>query len=212
MNRRLRLARLEDTDALLAIYAPYVLETCITFEYAVPCRDEFTGRLRRTGGDYPWLVLEEEGRITGYAYAARHMERAAYQWNAVLSVYMDRARTGRGGGRALYGALLDLLAMQGIRNAYGCVTVPNEASEALHAAFGFRLLGEFPASGYKAGGWHGIRWYGRSLNRSDAAPARVLSVEEILVLRPEDVRTVLDRHAASVPASAPAATVGGGSR
>ena len=112
MNRRLRLARLEDTDALLAIYAPYVLETCITFEYAVPCRDEFAGRLRRTGGDYPWLVLEEEGRITGYAYAARHMERAAYQWNAVLSVYMDRARTGRGGGRALYGALLDLLAMQ----------------------------------------------------------------------------------------------------
>lgn len=196
MNRLLRRARLEDTDALLAIYAPYVLETSVTFDYAVPCREAFADRLRRTGGDYPWLVLEEEGRVTGYACAARHMERAAYQWNAVLSVYMDCACTGRGGGRALYGALLDLLTMQGFRNAYGCVTIPNEASDALHAAFGFRPLGEFPASGYKAGAWHGIRWYGKTLNRSGDAPSRVLSVEEILVLRPEEVRAVLRRHAA----------------
>ena len=111
MKRRLRRARLEDVDALLVVYEPYVLETAVTFEYVVPCRDDFAGRLRHIGEEYPWLVLEEEGRVVGYAYAARHMERAAYQWNAVLSVYVDRARLGHGRGRALYGALLDLLTL-----------------------------------------------------------------------------------------------------
>lgn len=189
MNRRLRPARLEDVDALLAIYEPYVLETAITFEYVVPCRDDFAGRLRHIGEEYPWLVLEEEGQI-------RHMERAAYQWNAVLSVYVERGRTGHGIGRILYGALLDLLTLQGIRNVYGCVTVPNDASDALHAAFGFHLLGEFPASGYKLGSWHGIRWYGRSLNPADGAPARLLSIQELNALRPAEVQDILRRHAA----------------
>ena len=196
MNRRLRPARLEDVDALLAIYEPYVLETAITFEYVVPCRDDFAGRLRHIGEEYPWLVLEEDGRIAGYAYAARHMERAAYQWNAVLSVYVERGRLGHGRGRILYGALLDLLTLQSIRNVYGCVTVPNEASDALHAAFGFRLLGEFPASGYKLGSWHGIRWYGRCLNPADGAPDRLLSVQELNALRPEEGRAILRRPVA----------------
>lgn len=198
MKRRLRRARLEDVDALLAVYEPYVLETAVTFEYVVPCRDDFAGRLRHIGEEYPWLVLEEECRVVGYAYAARHMERAAYQWNAVLSVYVDRASLGHGRGRALYGALLDLLTLQGIRNVYGCVTVSNAASDALHAAFGFRLLGEFPASGYKLGAWHGIRWYGKCLHPVDAAPPRLLSVHELFDLRPDDARDILRRHADSL--------------
>lgn len=193
MNRRLRPARLEDVDALLAIYEPYVLNTAVTFEYVVPCRDDFAGRLRHIGEEYPWLVLEEEGRITGYAYASRHMERAAYQWNAVLSVYVDGNFLGHGRGRCLYAALLDLLTLQGIRNVYGCVTVPNAASDALHAAFGFQLVGEFPASGYKLGAWHGIRWYGKSLHQQNDAPARLLSVHEIFSLYPDQVAEIFRR-------------------
>lgn len=196
MNRRLRQARLEDVDALLAVYEPYVLHTAVTFEYVVPCRDDFAGRLRRIGEEYPWLVLEEDDRILGYAYASRHMERAAYQWNATLSVYVEREHVGHGAGRALYGVLLDLLTLQGIRNVYGCVTAPNPPSDALHAAFGFRLLGEFPASGYKLGAWHGIRWYGRTLAAPDAAPGRLLSVREVLERWPDETRDILRRHAA----------------
>ena len=85
----------------------------------------------------------------GYAYAHRQAERAAYQWNAELSVYLDRSCTSRGLGRRLYGALIDILRLQGIRTVYGCVTVPNEKSEWLHQSLCFRRLGTYRITGYK---------------------------------------------------------------
>lgn len=68
-------------------YAQYI-ETGITFEYELPSREEFARRIREFGGTYPYLIWEEDGRIVGYAYAHRQAERAAYQWNAELSVYL----------------------------------------------------------------------------------------------------------------------------
>ena len=119
----IRFAAEADAPALLAIYAQYI-ETGITFEYQLPTREEFARRIRDFGGTYPYLVCEENGCIVGYAYAHRQAERAAYQWNAELSVYLDRSCTSRGLGRRLYGALIDILRLQGIRTVYGCVTVP----------------------------------------------------------------------------------------
>ena len=196
MNRRLRPARLEDVDALLAIYEPYVLETAITFEYVVPCRDDFAGRLRHIGEEYPWLVLEEDGQIAGYAYAARHMERAAYQWNAVLSVYVERGRTGHGIGRILYGALLDLLTLQGIRNVYGCVTVPNEKSEGLHQALGFRRLGTYRSTGYKCGAWRDVAWFEKPIAPYDQNPEPIRPVGDIPA---EALAAILKRYEAEQP-------------
>ena len=108
-----RFAAPADSAALLKIYGEY-LDTPITFECALPSEAEFAGRIAAIGQEYPYLVCLEKGRIVGYAYADRQAERAAYQWNAELSVYLDRDCTGRGVGRRLYSALMDILRLQGI--------------------------------------------------------------------------------------------------
>ena len=150
-----RFAAPADSAALLKIYGEY-LDTPITFECALPSEAEFAGRIAAVGREYPYLVCLEKGRIVGYAYAHRQAERAAYQWNAELSVYLDRSCTSRGLGRRLYGALIDILRLQGIRTVYGCVTVPNEKSEGLHQALGFRRLGTYRSTGYKCGAWRDV--------------------------------------------------------
>ena len=127
----LRFADEHDAAACLAIYAQYI-DTSITFETALPSEDEFAGRIRSYGAVYPWLIAEEEGKILAYAYAHRAQERAAYDWNAELSVYVSKNAAGRGLGTRLYRALLALLKEQGVRTAYGVVTMPNDASAALH--------------------------------------------------------------------------------
>ena len=158
MDLCLQVAGDGDVRPMLAIYAPYVRDTAITFEYEVPTAEEFGARLHQVLPSYPWLVCRAPGQVLGYAYAHRHMERAAYGWNVECSVYVLGSARGHGVGRALYGALLELLRLQGVVNAYGCIAVPNEASEALHRAAGFSLLGRFPASGWKQGRWHDIVW------------------------------------------------------
>ena len=126
---RIRLARPEDSAALLRIYAQYI-HSPVTFEYALPTEPEFAARIGRISETYPYLVCEENGGISGYAYAHRQAEREAYQWNAELSVYLDAAAS-RGRGTRLYRMLLDILPLQGVRSAYALVTLPNAASERL---------------------------------------------------------------------------------
>ena len=146
----MRFASAADAAALLAIYGQY-LDTSVTFEQDLPSEAEFARRIGEYGGMHPYLVWEEGGRPVGYAYAHRLGERAAYQWNAELSVYLDRDCTGRGVGRRLYSALMDILRLQGIRTVYGCVTLPNEKSEGLHRTMGFQKLGTYHSAGYKCG-------------------------------------------------------------
>lgn len=133
MNCTIRVAAPEDGPVLAAIYSPYT-ETVLTFESPAPTPEEFSGRIAGVLTDHPFLVCEEGGRPVGYAYAHRYRERSAYDWDAELSVYLEQGRTGRGMGRALYRALLDLLDIQGYVNIYGTVSVPNPASERLQRA------------------------------------------------------------------------------
>ena len=135
----LRFADEHDAAACLSIYAQYI-DTSITFETALPSEDEFAGRIRSYGAVYPWLIAEEEVKILAYAYAHRAQERAAYDWNAELSVYVSKNAAGRGLGTRLYRALLALLKEQGVRTAYGVVTMPNDASAAPEA--GLRTAGD----------------------------------------------------------------------
>ena len=173
-----RFAAPADSAALLAIYGQY-LDTPTTFECVLPSEEEFAGRITAFGGTYPYLVWEEDGRIRGYAYAHRQAERAAYQWNAELSVYLDRDCTGRGVGRRLYSALVDILRLQGIRTVYGCVTLPNEKSEGLHRTMGFHKLGTYHSAGYKCGAWHDVAWFERPIAPYDQDPAPIRSIGEI---------------------------------
>lgn len=163
----IRPAGLSDAPAVRDIYAPYVENTAITFEVDVPGAADFEERIRSTLAAYPFLVAEEEGgRILGYAYAARQMERAAYQWNATLSVYLGDFK-GRGLGTVLYTALMNILKLQNIHNVYGGVTWPNPASEALHIKLGFSLLGRYRRTGFKDGKWHDVIWFEKRLLDED---------------------------------------------
>ena len=165
----IRFATAADTGGCLAVYAEY-MDTVITFETELPSHEEFAGRIRSYGAVYPWLVAEEDGVILGYAYAHRAQERAAYDWNAELSVYLARRAAGRGLGTTLYGALLALLQKQGVRNVYGIVTLPNPASEALHRAFGFRTVGAYDRSGYKNGRWLDVGIFEKQIGSFDGEP------------------------------------------
>ena len=128
-----RFATPNDSLELLKIYKQYI-DTAITFECTLPTEQEFRERIEGIIKEYPYLVCEDDGKIVGYAYAHRHMERGAYGWNAELSVYIDRSFTSRGIGKELYIKLIELLKLQGIKNLYAGITVPNKKSEKLHTS------------------------------------------------------------------------------
>ena len=174
----IRFAAEEDAPALLAIYGQYI-DTPITFECRLPSREEFGGRIRDISAFYPYLVCEEEGKIVGYAYAHRQAERAAYQWNAELSVYLDRSRTGQGLGRRLYTALMEMLRLQGIHTVYALVTVPNEKSEGLHGSMGFRHMGTQRSTGYKDGAWRDVAWFEKQIAPYDPDPAPLAPIGQV---------------------------------
>jgi phosphinothricin acetyltransferase len=152
-----------DAAACAAIYAPYVRETTITFEESVPDADDFGARIATAQRRHAWLVGEVSGRLVGYAYAGPYRPRAAYRWSCETSVYLDREVLGHGLGRTLYQTLLERLAQMGYRTAVAGATVPNPASERLHAALGFEPVGVFRRVGYKFDRWCDVAWVQRDL-------------------------------------------------
>src|SRR5512140_766893 len=146
---RVRLVKGEDAEGILAIYAPIVRETAISFELEPPTVEQMRGRIEATLPKLPWLVCEEDGRITGYAYASRHRERAAYQWSVDVSVYVAEERRGTGLGRRLYTPLLGILKDLGYYTALAGIALPNPASVGLHEAMGFRPIGIYRNIEYK---------------------------------------------------------------
>lgn len=158
----IRFARTEDAPALLNIYAAYI-GTSITFECTLPTEQEFANRISAISKDYPYLVCQEGDRSVGYAYAHQQMERAAYQWNAELSVYLEPSYTSKGLGRRLYTLLIELLRLQGIRTVYAGVTIPNEKSEGFHRSMGFTRLGTYHSTGFNAGAWHDVAWFEKAI-------------------------------------------------
>ncbi|HIV90749.1 MAG TPA: GNAT family N-acetyltransferase [Candidatus Eisenbergiella stercoravium] len=175
----LRRAHLEDAEAILEIYAPYIRNTNITFEYEVPSLSEFRDRMAGIMEGYPYLICEIDGIAAGYAYAHRYKERAAYQWDAELSVYLREGCERRGIGQAFYTALMEILKEQHVRNVYGIVTSPNPPSEALHAAMGFRLAGVSLKTGYKLGKWIDVSCFERPLGDPDSPPEELLTVHQV---------------------------------
>ncbi|NLG24747.1 MAG: N-acetyltransferase [Clostridiales bacterium] len=159
----IRPARASDAEKLLAIYAPYVRETAITFELTVPTVGEFAGRIRDTLAAYPYWVAELGGAAVGYAYASRFRARAAYDWVAETSVYVDRACRGAGVGTALYAALERSLARMNVVALYACITTPNPTSIRFHEKLGYRPVGLFPQCGYKLGQWHDVAWLAKDI-------------------------------------------------
>ncbi len=155
---------------MAAIYAPYVRDTAISFESEPPDAAAMAARIAATTALHPWLVAEADGTVLGYCYATRHRERAAYRWGTDVSVYLAADARGRGLGRLLYTALLDLLRRQGFRTAYAGIALPNPASVRLHEAMGFQPIGVYPRVGYKLGRWHDVGWWELPLHPTDDSP------------------------------------------
>ncbi|MGL6233819.1 MAG: GNAT family N-acetyltransferase [Segniliparus sp.] len=169
----IRDATAADAAACAAIYAPYVLDTAISFEEVPPTAEEMAARIAKAQERHAWLVLEQEGSVVGYAYAGPFASRAAYQWSCEVSIYLQRGSASKGGGRALYTELLARLAERGYRCAFGGYTLPNRASESLHRAMGFRLSGVHRKVGFKHGAWRDVAWAQRDLGPDDEPPGDI---------------------------------------
>lgn len=176
---QVRIATSADAPSLLAIYAPYILNTAVSFESLLPTITEFEKRIENCLQKFPWIVCEVDGEIAGYAYASTHREREAYQWTCECSVYMNDDFKGKGIGRNLYDALFELLTIQGLVNVYAGITLPNEASVKLHEKCGFDFFALYDNIGYKLGKWHKVGWWKRQLHNYTLGHAPPLKFSEM---------------------------------
>jgi phosphinothricin acetyltransferase len=167
-----RLATPGDAAAIAAVYAPYVTDGFVSFETEPPDEREMRRRIASGGPLYPWLAVELDGRVAGYASASPFRPRAANRYTVETSVYLGPGHVGRGLGRPLYGRLLALLERQGFAQAIGAISLPNEASVRLHEALGFAEAGVYRKVGWKCGRWLDVGLWQRPL-----APATVPPTE-----------------------------------
>ncbi|MHB1653812.1 MAG: arsinothricin resistance N-acetyltransferase ArsN1 family B [Desulfitobacteriaceae bacterium] len=175
----MRLAGVSDAQEILNIYAPYVENTAITFETEIPSRNEMEARIELILCNHVWIVVEGDGKILGYAYASEYHERAAYRWSVDVSIYVREDRQGGGIGKALYASLFRVLGLQGYRNAYAIICLPNERSIGVHEHFGFRKMAHFNNVGYKFGKWHDVGWWELFLQEHGSDPKEPLSINNI---------------------------------
>lgn len=174
-----RVATLEDAAGILEIYAPIVRETVISFELEPPTLEEMSDRIAKILKGHPWLIYEEDGKVAGYAYASKQRERAAYQWNTEVSVYVHPDHRRKGLARQLYTKLFEILRQQGFYNAYAGITLPNLASVEAHEAVGFQALTIMEETGYKFGKWHDVGWWQLALQPKAAEPTPPVAFEKL---------------------------------
>ncbi len=182
----IRTATEQDAGELLAIYAPYIQRTAVTFEYAVPPVDAFAERIRGILTKYPYLAAERDGEIIGYAYAGTFHKRAACAWNVETAIYVRMDKRGTGVGRELYEALEQALILQNVLNMNACIAYTETEDEYLtknsvqfHRHLGFTYVGRFHQCGYKFGRWYDLAWMEKHIGAHTETPASVRNFCEI---------------------------------
>lgn len=176
----IRVAKESDVAAMLAIYAPYVENTAITFDLVVPTLAEFTRKIQKIQTEAPCLVCEMDDKVVGYAYADTYRAKEAYKWTRELSVYVDKAAQTKKYGTALYYSLIELLKCQNYRNVLAGITLPNIPSVSFHQRFGFHQVGVYDNVGYKLGKSHRVGWWQLSLEEPQAPAKDIVPLEEVL--------------------------------
>lgn len=162
----IRIATIADAEAIQRIYAPYVKNTAVTFEYDVPSVDELIERISKTISQYPYFVAVDDGVVVGYAYARSFHSRIAYQHSVEVSIYIDEARRGEKIGQLLYSELEKALIRQNVYVLYACITTTdricdqnlNDASVRFHEKMGYHLVGTHNLCGYKFDKWYSVIW------------------------------------------------------
>ena len=190
-NVSIRAATPDDAARFAEIYRPYVETTSITFEYAAPDEAEFRRRISSTLENYPYLAAVSGENVIGYAYAGRYHARAAYDWCAELSIYIDQDERGHGVGKRLYGALTELCEAQNIQNLYAIVTHPNDPSLSFHESFGFSLDCVQRSCGFKLGKWRDVMYLEKSVGGHPVPPPEFISFPGLAA---ETVAEILKNH------------------
>ena len=182
----IRSATVNDAEAFLKIYEYYVLHTAITFEYEVPTVEEFRTRMANTLKKYPYLVVEKDSEILGYAYAGAFVGRAAYDWSVEMTVYLKHDLQKCGLGRKIYEALENELKRMGILNLYACIGYPELEDEYLtknsagfHEHLGFKEVGKFKNCGYKFGRWYDMIWMEKIIGEHEENQRNVVWYPEL---------------------------------
>jgi phosphinothricin acetyltransferase len=156
----IRAAQAADADAIAAIYNPFIVDTVVTFEEEPLSAADVATRIAEVRAlSLPWLVVEQDGAVQGYAYATRWKTRASYRHTVETAIYLAAGAAGRGTGKRIYGELLRQLQARGIHVAIGGIALPNAASVALHERLGFRKIGHFSEVGYKFGRWVDVGYW-----------------------------------------------------
>lgn len=187
MEVTIRLAEPADAEPLLAIYAYYVKNTAVSFEYEVPSVTEFSERIRGTLVNYPYLVAEREGKAVGYIYAGRFAARAAYDWSAETSIYIAKDCHRLGIGRLLYEKLEQILAVQHVTNVYAGVADPADendayltrASEHFHEAIGYKTIARFSNCGNKFGQWYNLLYMEKMIAKHHCPPEAFIPFSQL---------------------------------
>ena len=190
----IRIATDADASSILDIYAPFIENTSYTFETEVPTLDSFKERINSYLQNWPWLVCEIDGVITGYAYAGRHRERIAYQWSIESSVYIHDDHQRAGVGKALYTALIRILKMQGYRNLYAVINLPNDRSVAFHEKLGFEYFATYKNVGYKLGKWKNVGWWQLQLNEYSYEPLPPIKFSEMDKKKIDELLRLASKH------------------
>jgi len=150
----IRPVKQQDAQKLVDIYNHYVKNTVITFEEDCIDRNEMAKRIENvTDLNLPWLVIEENDILLGYAYATPWKARSAYRFSVEATVYLAPTEQAKGLGTQLYQALFTELKQKSIHSVIGGITLPNPASIALHEKFGMTKVAHFQQVGYKFEQW-----------------------------------------------------------
>ena len=156
---QVRLFQPGDEHAIADIYNHYILNTTVTFEEVPLSPEQMRERIETYRAHHPWLVCVVDGRVAGYAYGAKFHARAAFRHTLEASVYLRAGMERRGLGRALYQALMPMLQAQGCHTLIAVISLPHEASVALHESLGFTPSGRLPQVGHKFGQWLDIGYW-----------------------------------------------------
>ena len=170
----------EHLPSIASVSNEAIRTTAANFNTAPESLEHWQHEWERTHQQFPWLVsLAHDSRVTGFAKASAYKGRCAYNWTPEVTVYVDPAHHRQGVGRSLYQMLLHLLRLQGYNTCVAGITIPNDASEGLHAALGFRKIGVLHRAGWKFGAWHDVAYWQRQLQEEGWEPGSIRTVDEV---------------------------------
>lgn len=191
-NIRIEIANIDEAQEILNIYAYYVKNTAITFEYDIPTLEEFRQRMKNILSKYPYIVAKKDNQIIGYAYAGVFKPRAAYDWAVETTIYIKNSYHKMGIGQKLYDTLERILKEQGFTNLNACISYPiienqylTKNSAEFHQHLGYQLVGEFHQCGYKFNQWFDMIWMEKMIGEHLENQPEIIQFPDIIPLLKE---------------------------